>query len=539
MPERDLHGPAGLRPPWRRAADAVIVAAFVVLLTMAVTGPLAGLARPGHTEFFAAERSAANFSAAGMDQRLFFWLRLVSTSLAGLVLAGAAALLFRQHRRQSVAAVLSFSFLVLSITIYGVQLLGVPQLFRLASFVPAAWSLFTIALMIFPDGRFVPSWLRWPALLLVVLTPLGIARLLPIPFGPLGVGFLLLAVGALLLRYRRLAAGTERQQIRWALLGFAAGAPLTILTVSIQSFIGGDVSPVVWVWGDVLIFTVLLPLSHLLIAGGVVVSLLKYRLYDADAVIARSVSYGALTVVLLALFAGAETVIELLSEEFFGASLGVLAGGLGAAFAALMIVPLHGRLAGWAERRFQKELLALRTGLPALVGDLRETAPVERIAAATLDWVVQGVRASRAALLVDGGVLETRGVARDAVEGWRAAWLPPAGSGLQVDRDDPLFPARVPLEADGHGRVGWLLLGPRPDGSFYGSDERAALADIADPVARALEIAGLRRAREAADRSHWQGQQQLNARLLRTLESIDAKLEQVVAPLPAVVKFPL
>jgi hypothetical protein len=58
---------------------------------------------------------------------------------------------------------------------------------------------------------------------------------------------------------------------------------------------------------------------------------------------------------------------------------------------------------------------------------------------------------------------------------------------------------RIPLRVR-HARgkpLGWLLLGPRPDGSFYGKAERAVLAEIADPLARALHIVQQRALREA------------------------------------------
>src|SRR5690606_24481278 len=116
----------------------------------------------------------------------------------------------------------------------------------------------------------------------------------------------------------------------------------------------------------------------------------------------------------------------------------------------------------------------------------------------------RGVRATRAALLVEDQVLGSRAVDAEEVEAWRAAWQPSSRPGIDADRADRLFPLRLPLEADGHGRVGWLLLGPRPDGSFYGRDERETLLAIADPVARALEIARQREAREAAERERWE-----------------------------------
>lgn len=261
------------------------------------------------------------------------------------------------------------------------------------------------------------------------------------------------------------------------------------------------------------------------IAGGLLFSLLRYRLYDADATISRSVAYGALTIALLAIFAGSERVIELLGEEYFGHSLGALAGGLGAAVAAVMIAPLHHRIEHWAEKRFQKNLIHLRHGLPLLVGDLRETAGLERIAAAVLDAVTHGVRASRAALLVGGDLVEARGIAPDAVEAWRAGWTPAGHDGLDCVRGDSVFPMRVPLDADGHGRVGWLLLGPRPDGSFYGKDEREALAEIADPVARAIRIVATRERREAE-----QGER--IASIERGLATVMDRLAALLAPMP-------
>ncbi|HEY6817351.1 MAG TPA: hypothetical protein VI168_17580, partial [Croceibacterium sp.] len=47
--------------------------------------------------------------------------------------------------------------------------------------------------------------------------------------------------------------------------------------------------------------------------------------------------------------------------------------------------------------------------------------------------------------------------------------------------------------------AGWLALGPHPDGSLYGKDDRKALAQVASPLARAIEVA-LERVRREAER---------------------------------------
>ena len=64
----------------------------------------------------------------------------------------------------------------------------------------------------------------------------------------------------------------------------------------------------------------------------------------------------------------------------------------------------------------------------------------------------------------------------------------------------------------GHGRVGWLLLGARPDGSQFGSSERDVIEDIAEPVARAVQVALSREEREARyERRFTELEQRLNA----------------------------
>ena len=433
-----------------------------------------------------------------LTSRRVFVTTVVSNFLPLLGYVPVAVLLFFR-RRDPVAALLSMSLLLVcaASNIAGATW-GALALFEPGRFISVVgWCGVTIVLLVFPSGRFEPRWTFWVLPPLLIWGPLS---LMPAagPFRNIVItGFIAVGVAALALRYRRLAAGAERQQLSWTLFGFAAGTALLAIASAIEKLIVPTLGDhyVAIAWAN-LSTQLLAAFAQILFVVGLLVSLLRYRLYDADAVISRSVTYGALTVMMLAIFAGTEKVIELLGEAYLGESLGILAGGLGAAVAAMMMVPLHHRIEHWAKKRFQKQLIRLRYGLPLLVGDLRETAGLERIAAAVLDGVTQGVRARHAALLIGDSLQAARGIDAEAVASWQAGWVPAAHDRLDCDRRDPLFPMRVPLEAEGHGRVGWLLLGPRPDGSLYGKDEREALAEIADPVARAVEIVRTREARE-------------------------------------------
>ncbi|MDQ4088069.1 MAG: hypothetical protein M3177_08715, partial [Pseudomonadota bacterium] len=67
------------------------------------------------------------------------------------------------------------------------------------------------------------------------------------------------------------------------------------------------------------------------------------------------------------------------------------------------------------------------------------------------------------------------------------------------DGDEAPLPLRVPLRIGHRGEeVGGLLLGTRPDGTLPGKDEREALEEVADPIARAIHIVRRREEREGA-----------------------------------------
>jgi hypothetical protein len=406
----------------------------------------------------------------------------------------AAILLFVRRRREAVPALLSPAFLIFATIVSAgdQQGFGLVVLDTLA----AVGTLFLYtALFAFPSGRFEPRWTALPALLLPIAILLDYPPMIKFIIGAV---FTLLCLAALVSRYQGVGAGTERLQLRWAFFGLVAGMILTILSIA------GDAAVAAWqatdprwvIWG----YAVVAPLGTWgigVMALGLIVSILRYRLYDADALIGRSAALGVLTVGFVALFAASQKIIELLGEEYLGQNLGALAGGIGAALAAVAIAPMHTKVQRWAERRFQKALYRLRYGLPALVGDLRETAGPEQVAGATLDSVVEGLRTSRAALIVGGQLVDARDIAPDEVRAWCAEWQPTPRDGTDWDRADALFPVRIPLEAEGHGRVGWLLLGPRPDGSLFGKAERETIEEVAEPVARAVQVSVSRAEREA------------------------------------------
>ena len=356
-----------------------------------------------------------------------------------------------------------------------------------------AFVLLVGVLALFPEGCFKPRW-TWAVVIgtIIVIPAMNYSHIGLSPEAENVIILLLMALAVVLIviRHRSMPPGTGRQQIRWALLGFfwSLVCIVALVIVEIASDNASTFSAAIW---TTILQHLVIALLNALLMIAITISLLRYRLYDADETISRSITFGIVTLALLLIFAGAEKAIEILGEEYFGERLGAIASGMGVAVAAVMIGPLHHRVTLWAEHRFRSQLGHLRLGLPLLVADMRETATPRTLANTVLARIEKGVHADHGAVIIGNDVLSAHGIDDKTVRAWLAKDSVQTSNfrHLYCDRIDPVFPMRVPLYADGIGLLGWLLLGSRPDGSFFSKEEREALLAIADPIARALAIA--------------------------------------------------
>ena len=441
---------------------------------------------------------SAAYAGWGISFEARRWTQFAFYALASLAASTAALLLFIRRPRDPVAQLLSFSLVLGEFTI-GNWFAAVPDVIQTVkiSITLLSW---VCAVLLFPDGRLNTRW-HWAALGIYTGSVVYAMASFYWPYiynifilNLNSLAMIVMAI-AMVTQFRRTPAGIERQQVKFVIFGIAAMAALELISAAllIPEQAAATEGARAWI---VLAKHMLTALSQLAIPAGLLVSLLRYRLYDADAVISRSAAYAFLTLLLGAAFAGSEKIIEVLGEEMFGESSRALAAGLGAAVAATLVAPLHNRVHRWTEQRFQKALLHFRRDLPACVGDLRETAGMPELLDEVLARVEAGTRAVRSALTIDGETVARRGSEGD-------------------------FPLVVPLRI-GHqqAEIGTLLVGPRPDGSAPGKDEREALAEIADPIARAIRIVATREAREAQA----EARQRLHETRFAELEATVARL---------------
>src|SRR5215217_5072166 len=213
--------------------------------------------------------------------------------------------------------------------------------------------------LLFPNGRLPSARWRWFARLSAILTLVGMALAafspgsivvgLPAIHNPLGIEGLpnayksvqvlmlvLIAVAVASLLMRRLyARGVERQQIKWFTYATAVATSGAILKYVISK-------PLELVWlGWVGQALVLIGLAGIPISMGIAIT--RYRLYEIDIIINRTLVYGSLTATLVALYFGGIVLLQGLFVALTGqqSTLAVVASTL---LIAALFTPLRRRI---------------------------------------------------------------------------------------------------------------------------------------------------------------------------------------------------
>jgi hypothetical protein len=231
---------------------------------------------------------------------------------------------------------------------------------------------------VFPSGRFVPRWTRWLAVAVALLYVPDIffpGSSLDILDGPVFIGFLISLVLAQVYRYRRVSDSVERQQTKWvvsgvavALVGFA-----TLLTLANFVLSPEPMGPLVGMVAETCVYGLiaLIPLS-------IGVAILRSGLYEIDIIINRTLVYGSLTAMLIALYIGGIVVLQRLFVLLTGekSTLAVVASTL--AIAALFN-PLRRRVQAFVDRRFYRSRYDARKTLEAFSATLRDQTDLEAL----------------------------------------------------------------------------------------------------------------------------------------------------------------
>jgi hypothetical protein len=188
-------------------------------------------------------------------------------------------------------------------------------------------------------------------------------------------------VGAvsLVVRFRR-ARGTERQQLRWVALA-AALALLGSVVVLALSVRGASPALLGWVAG---VYFAILPLA-------IGAAILRYRLYDLDRIVSRTLAYALLTILLALGYAAVVLGLGRLLPQ--GSSLVVAAATLGV---AAVFQPARRRIQAAVDRRFNRRRHDAARVIEAFGARLRDQVDLDSLSAELLAVVDQTMQPTQA-----------------------------------------------------------------------------------------------------------------------------------------------
>ena len=213
-------------------------------------------------------------------------------------------------------------------------------------------------LLIFPNGRFSPKWTRWGlGLLLFYYVVETLTQGFLQDWGN-GLGwFITLAIIGLptysqFYRYRTSSSEVERQQIKWLVFSLAA---MFVVFAALIAFVfstptAPEPSGAVAIGQMVMVLIITIPVTLLPISIGIAVT--RYRLWEINILINRSLVYGLVTVTLGAVFMLGFAGIQTLLKEFFGAEQALYPAIISGALVAGLFTPTTKRLRHYVDKRF-------------------------------------------------------------------------------------------------------------------------------------------------------------------------------------------
>ena len=262
------------------------------------------------------------------------------------------------------------------------------------------WMLF---FYLFPSGRFVPRWTRWLALLygvaffgLWTFTPFGPDSWPPLLFGAAVFSVWGSFLGAQVYRYALVSDRTERQQTKWVVFGVAVaiiGALTTMVTI------GAAVDLLPREVGPRMLSMLLMDASALMIPLSIGVAVLRSRLFDIDVVINRTLVYGSLTAMLVAVYVGGVLVVQTIFRALTGQEqqpqLAVVVSTL---VIAALFNPLRRRIQSFIDRRFYRQKYDAARTLDAFSTRLRDETDLATLSEDMVSVVRETMQPSHVAL---------------------------------------------------------------------------------------------------------------------------------------------
>jgi signal transduction histidine kinase len=335
--------------------------------------------------------------------------------------------------------------------------------------------LFVLVFLLFPSGQFVPYWMRWTSVVYIAwLVPTAfVAPLMPNTLVEELIYLVFLGESATvvliqLYRYRRVSSPLERQQTKWVVFGLAVPATVeVIVSVSYLLF------PVLSSPGSLypLARNMVYPFLPLFLPLSFGFAMLRYRLWDIDIIINRTLVYGALTAIVVGVYVLVVGILSTLLHTFGNFPIALLATGL----IAVLFQPLRTRLQHMINRLIYGERDDPYAVLSRLASRLEATLAPESVLPTIVETVAHALKLPYVAIAWK----------REQPSLGAEPQLPVAAFGTSRGG---AAETQVPLIHQGK-HLGDLVLSPRGRGEDLTPADLRLVRDLAPQIGMALQSA--------------------------------------------------
>jgi hypothetical protein len=203
---------------------------------------------------------------------------------------------------------------------------------------------------------------------------------------PITLVFLAAGVASMFVRLRR-ARGVERAQLRWLVWSMAFIVAGFIVGLVGDSFFVDGLGGAVWL--PAIVAFCLPPVA-------IGIAILRYRLYEIDRIISRTISYGVITLVLASLFVAVVLTVQAVLGPVTGSSTIAVAGST--LLVAALFAPIRRRVQGLVDRRFNRSRFDAERTIAAFAERLRNEVDLDQLRAEILATVSATVEPSSVSL---------------------------------------------------------------------------------------------------------------------------------------------